>query len=297
MFTLTYIESKPFQQLEVEPGVWFYMNHFKQHKEHAAHFHNYLELAFILSGTARHLTVGGESLLTAGSVIVVPRGAWHAYSDCQGLELVNCLFSPQMLGRELAWLADDEELGALFGLRQANGIHEVVKIDLESARLTQLRAQLERLKQAYEQGHHRTLLVSYLLESLELLREPIASQWEALAESDAFIPVVARAIELFHRSMEADWTLEDLAAQLQLNPSYLIRLFRNQVGTPPMKYLARERAKRAANLLLSTKLRVGEIGIQVGWADPKIFARNFRQHYGMRASDYRKQMLGLLRLE
>ncbi|MGZ0654856.1 AraC family transcriptional regulator [Coraliomargarita sp. W4R72] len=296
MLTFTHIESEPFQQLEVEPGVWFYMNHFKQHQEHAAHFHNYLELAFILSGTARHMTVVGESWLSAGAVIVVPRGSWHAYSDCQDLEIVNCLFSPQMLGRELAWLVNDEELGALFGLRQAGGLQEVVKIDLVETHLTQLRAQLLRLKEAYEQGRHRTLLVCYLLEGLELLRDPIALQWQTLTEGDACSPVVARAIELFHRSLDVDWTLEDLAVQLKLNPSYLIRLFRNQIGMPPMKYLARERAKRAANLLLSTSLRIGEIGINVGWSDPKVFARNFRQHYGMRASDYRKQMLGVVKL-
>tara|TARA_B100001971_G_scaffold102173_1_gene94174 strand:- start:12178 stop:12366 length:189 start_codon:yes stop_codon:yes gene_type:complete len=61
-----------------------------------------------------------------------------------------------------------------------------------------------------------------------------------------------------------------------------------------MKYLAERRAKMAANLLLSTPLRVGEIGQQVGWSDPKVFSRNFRKYFGMKASDYRRRMLGVL---
>ncbi|MBC2601735.1 helix-turn-helix domain-containing protein [Puniceicoccus vermicola] len=38
--------------------------------------------------------------------------------------------------------------------------------------------------------------------------------------------------------------------------------------------------------------RVGEIGERVGWSDPKRFAENFRRHFGMKASEYRRRMLG-----
>jgi AraC family L-rhamnose operon transcriptional activator RhaR len=294
MPTLTYIDSSPFQHLEVEPGVWFYMNHFEAQEEHAAHSHNYLELAFILSGTVRHVTVKGESCCCAGSIIVIPPGAWHAYLDCDQLEVVNCLCSPQMLGRELAWLADDEALGAALGIAQTGGLQEVVKIDIENDSLNVLRADLERLEQAYAQQAHRVVLVSYLLQVLATMRAPILSQLDMFCVSDRLPPAVARAIDLFKQSLNYNWTLEDLAGQLNLNPCYLVRLFRNEVGMPPMKFLAQERAKLAANLLLSTSLRIGEIGMEVGWSDPKVFARKFRQHYGLRASDYRKQMLGAI---
>ncbi|WPJ96099.1 cupin domain-containing protein [Coraliomargarita algicola] len=97
MVDFTYIEDQRRGHLEVSPELRFFMNYEQAQAEHVAHSHNYLELAFILRGHARHLTVKGESICRSGELIVIPKGAWHGYSDCQDLELVNCLFSPQLL--------------------------------------------------------------------------------------------------------------------------------------------------------------------------------------------------------
>lgn len=281
-------------RLEVAAGVWFYMNHEREHQDHVAHEHNFLELAFILKGDARHITVSGSTILGECEVYVIPKGAWHAYADCQNMEVVNCLLSPQMLSRELAWLEEDTVLGELLGLRCHGVRRKVIKIDFLSEAFERLVLQLKHLEQVYEANLGKVELLAGLLPVLSTLRSAVSPGMMLLAEDDSEHPAVNRALRLMQAQLEAEWTLEALAAESNLNPSYLVRLFRKQIGEPPMKYLSGLRAETAANLLLSSKLRVGEVGERVGWPDPKLFARKFKQHFGVRATQYRDQVLGSL---
>jgi AraC family L-rhamnose operon transcriptional activator RhaR len=85
------------------------------------------------------------------------------------------------------------------------------------------------------------------------------------------------------------WTLTELAEQLHVAPGYLVRLFKAATGVPPMAYLARLRAERAATLLLHSDQPITVIGQEVGWPDQNYFARRFRAHYGLSATKYRAQ--------
>ena len=97
-------------------------------------------------------------------------------------------------------------------------------------------------------------------------------------------------IKLLEENPAEDWSLIELAARLHLNHSHLARLFSVAIGLPPMAYLARYRAERAAPLLLNADLSVGEIGQKVGWADPNYFARRFRSFLGLSPSQYRNHL-------
>lgn len=284
--------SEQFYRVEVASHLWFFMNHERRHRDHVAHDHNFIELAFILKGSARHITVAGEGRCCAKEVYVIPRGAWHAYANCCELEVVNCLLSPQMLSKELAWLLEDPVLGLLLGLRNHGAHQGITKIDFEAAVFKQLVSQLKALERAYAPEVSRVKLLSYLLPVLNTVREAALVGMKSSINIEEAHPTVRRALSLLHGQMSRDWTLESLAAELQLNPSYFVRLFRGHVGKPPMKYLACVRAEAAANQLISSRLRVGEIGVSVGWPDPKLFARKFRQHFGMRATEYRQQIFG-----
>lgn len=291
MLNYSYTEETRFGHLEVAQGIRFFMNHELEQAEHAAHSHNYLELAFILGGSARHLTVKGESICQQGDLIVIPKGAWHGYSDCRKLEVVNCLFSPQLLSRELAWLEDDPELACLLNFGHYGLQDQVFKIEVRPEDRKAVRKGLLDLESVYQAGGVQTLLLASMLQLLEQLRASCRLSSLPSRVGAELHPSVVRALRLFREQMDAEWRLDVMANQLRLNPSYLVRLFREQVGESPMAYLSRIRAEQAANCLLATRLRVGEIGYQVGWSDPKVFSRNFRRHFGMRASDYRKRML------
>jgi AraC-like DNA-binding protein len=100
-------------------------------------------------------------------------------------------------------------------------------------------------------------------------------------------PAVQHAMRLLEASVDEPWTLDRLAAAVNLAPSYLIRLFGRTAGISPMAYLNRIRAERAAGLLIETDLPVATIGAMVGWHDPSHASRRFHAVFGLSPSRYR----------
>lgn len=100
-------------------------------------------------------------------------------------------------------------------------------------------------------------------------------------------PAAQHAMRLLESDLAEPWTLERLAALVNLAPGYLIRLFGKSVGMSPMAYLNRIRAERAAGLLIETELPIATIGAMVGWLDPSHATRRFRSTFGLSPSEYR----------
>ena len=89
------------------------------------------------------------------------------------------------------------------------------------------------------------------------------------------------------RDIAFPWTLEELSRQMFVGRFHLARTFAKCVGLPPMHYLARLRAERAAAMLASTDLPSPSIGAAVGWPDPAYFSRRFRAVFGISPREYR----------
>jgi len=263
-------------QLFPLPGKLFFMNH----------------MAFVLAGSAIHRTTFGEFPCKPGQLYLIPPGVWHAYAGCQNLELYNCLLSPPLLDGPLSWAAEDPSLGPLLKQDPWQGSSQVSTWELPKTSLPEVRALLADLLHTHQQSGEarRGELVARLL----LLLDFVAHRGRPThAPNTSVIHSAARrAAHELHCDPARAWTLPQLASELRINPSYLVRIFRQATGCAPMKFLARERAHKAAQLLLTSELSVSEIGVRVGWEEPKQFARSFHQHFGESATAFRRRLRG-----
>jgi AraC family L-rhamnose operon transcriptional activator RhaR len=105
--------------------------------------------------------------------------------------------------------------------------------------------------------------------------------------SPAAPTVVRAAVRLLEEDLRRHWTLDGLASELCVGVFYLVRLFKQWVGVPPIAFANQRRAERAAILLASTDDSVADVGAEVGWPDPSHFARRFRSAYGIGPRAYR----------
>ena len=283
-----------FSELLRLPGDFpFFMNHMAVQPDMSAHHHECLEIAILLKGSGVHRTTTGEAACRAGQVFVIPPGVWHAYANCRNLELYNCLLSRVLLDGPLAWAAEDVALGPLLQPAPWQSGSQVLTWQLPQSRLPEARRLLSALLRTYKLKDAKRLgkLISQLLLLLDFL---------ALESFTTHIPVapaavhsaVRRAAEMLRTDLARAWSLPELAGELRIHPSYLVRLFRQETGCAPMKFLAQERAHKAAQLLMTSKLPISKIGARVGWDEPKQFARSFRQQYGESASGFRRRMRG-----
>lgn len=83
-------------------------------------------------------------------------------------------------------------------------------------------------------------------------------------------------------------TVPQMAALCHFSPSHFRRIFSERMGQHPKKYILSVQLDRAAQLLLSTALPVGEVCRQVGFTDSTVFFRNFVDRYGVSPTSYRK---------
>lgn len=83
-------------------------------------------------------------------------------------------------------------------------------------------------------------------------------------------------------------TLEDLAAHLQLNPSYFSSLFKQQTGKNFQSYLQDYRMEKAKELLRTTNETMMSIAEKVGYTDTRYFSQSFAKVVGIKPSLYRK---------
>ena len=83
-------------------------------------------------------------------------------------------------------------------------------------------------------------------------------------------------------------SVDDLARVAAVSPSYLIRLFKRQLGTTPHDYLLRYRISRAKELLAETTLTSAAIAQQVGFASESNFSYRFTQMVGQGPRAYRQ---------
>jgi AraC family L-rhamnose operon transcriptional activator RhaR len=111
----------------------------------------------------------------------------------------------------------------------------------------------------------------------------------ARARLSGLHPAVARGMQLLESDIARSWSLAELAEEVGLERSYLIRQFKRGAGMPPMTYLARRRGERAASLLAHTREPVAAIAQQVGWPDPVHFSRRFKAAFGITATEYRNR--------
>lgn len=86
---------------------------------------------------------------------------------------------------------------------------------------------------------------------------------------------------------DPELTIRELAARSGLSEAYFRRLFSQVYGMAPLKYVHQIRMNRAADLLRAETMSVAEIGRAVGYDNPFHFSNAFKQHTGMRPSEYR----------
>jgi len=272
-------------------GALAYAGRYLHDEPNPVHSHSFVEIAFVIAGRATHLSLAGPQRLKVGDVILLRPGVWHGYDDCDRLDLYNCCFSGELLRRELAWMRQDLLLGYLLwtGPYSARG-RGMLTTRLDEAALEECQVHLAALGALRHKpvAEHRGDIVGRLaLVFGNLARAVAETHRPETGQTGPAHPAIGQAMRLLEDRLAYRWTLTELAEQLHLAPGYLVRLFKDATGLPPMAYLARLRAEHAAALLMHSDQPITCIGRAVGWPDQNYFARRFKAHYGLSASTYR----------
>lgn len=103
---------------------------------------------------------------------------------------------------------------------------------------------------------------------------------------------VPRSIEYMKTHYMERITVQDVAAYISIHRAYFSKVFTEQVGMAPMRYLEKLKMEKAAELLDTTAYSIGEISLTIGYPDPYTFTHAFTRYYGMPPGKWRKTAAG-----
>lgn len=100
---------------------------------------------------------------------------------------------------------------------------------------------------------------------------------------------IKKAVAYIEQHYQESISLEVVAQEVGLNPEYLSRSFRKEVGKTYSSFLTELRLNQAHRLLVETNSQVQEIANAVGYYNVSYFSTLFKKEYGENPFDYRKK--------
>lgn len=100
--------------------------------------------------------------------------------------------------------------------------------------------------------------------------------------------VVSRVISYIKGHIAEDLSREDIANHVFLNPDYLNRIFKKEVGMAISDFLFQERLKLAQELLAKSDMPIGAVAAHIGYANFSHFSRMFKKHTSLNPNEYRQ---------
>ncbi|MNC34418.1 putative response regulatory protein [compost metagenome] len=102
--------------------------------------------------------------------------------------------------------------------------------------------------------------------------------------------VAERIKQILDKEFDKTFNLEQLAERVELSPSYVSKLFRQQTGLTMTDYLIAVRMEKAKQFLTDyPQLKNYEVSSMLGYSDPVYFNKLFKKTVGLTPKEYKEK--------
>lgn len=97
---------------------------------------------------------------------------------------------------------------------------------------------------------------------------------------------IDEALDIIHTCYMNELSVSIIADRLNLSRNHLTMLFKEKIGITPKQYLIDFRMKTAADLLTVYQKSIAVVAASVGYPDPFVFSRTFKNRFGVSPMQY-----------
>ncbi|MBE6368043.1 MAG: helix-turn-helix domain-containing protein [Lentisphaerae bacterium] len=254
------------------------------------HKHEFDEIVLIVSGSGVHHTRFGAETVDAGTVLIIPEGEVHAYSESGSMVLHNCMIRFRHIPLPLGELYHHPAFTALFlsSRKSHDRAGSFPKVKLKGDDFRCAIEMLDRCNQEVQEqklGWSLHCFGCFLQYLTLLLRNYDAPEKDA----DGIHQKLRQCLEYINNHPEQNCSIQYLCKRAGLSESTLFRWFKRTTGMSALEYQLALRMTRAANLLLEDRsLPISEVALQMGFNDSNYFAKLFRSRFNCSPREYRK---------
>lgn len=259
-----------------------YISRHNRYADYPTHTHTFIELNYMLRGTAHEVVDGRPIILNTGDLLLLDSGSTHSI-DALGDDdlLINVLFRSKNISINL--LNDLRRSNSIFYDFLLNRVvgENAKKQDyllFQKRKSNEIQDTLDRIIEEYylKNDFSNTIIKSYLsILLVQLAREyPLTGPHHA-NKSRLLVIKILKDIATEYRTV----SLSELADRYNYNKNYLSNLFKTEVGTTFSEALTRQRLIQARTLVTSTSLSIAAIMDQVGISNKSFFYQKYKSYY------------------
>lgn len=253
------------------------------------HWHEELELTFVLEGCARIYVASSSYLVQAGAGMFFNSNAFHRITSASGSEtkLYSIVFHPGILGEEKSYLLTSRYISPMISTDQLKAFVFDKGENWHNSILTKLEEicnAYESKEYAYEyQIHNRICDIWYEL-LLNVWRNLPVEHQDKNSDEQRIYP----ALSYIREHLTEPITIKEICQVMHVEKSECFRSFKRCLMMTPIDYLLHQRVSIAATLLRKTDHSVSRVATECGFNSPSYFCKIFHRIMGCTPLEYRK---------
>ncbi len=236
------------------------------------HYHDCHQIILITKGEINYCVNNVKGIAKEGQILIFSRYENHS------IDILSNEYERYILWLEPGYSAVQTCVNSLL-FNRPKDFNNVIDL---SENFDVFRMIFSRIVNEYNTPH----TLSKDLQDL-LISELLIMIYRQLPDIDMFNENIHIVQKAFESDCSKQYTIKELAKQLNISPSSLSHLFKKITGFTIMGYLFSCRMAEAKRLLTTTDLPVGEIVERCGFSDSSNFSREFKKANGITPSKFR----------
>lgn len=249
-----------------------------------AHSHNFYEMYYLVSGEIKYFIGDSIYLVKKGDVVLIPPHVIHKTVPGDDYDHTRILMSimPDYLEEFLKY---DPNLFDFFNSFIIPSTHRT------TGRIENI---LQTLIAEYVEGYDKIMVKSLLGELFTILKRnadiDTKLKEDMQVHRDSCSNRILGVVRYINKKYQTDISLEDLAQEFFMSPTYLSRTFKRIMGTTYSDYIRSVRINHSIHLLLNTDDNITEVATLAGFNSSNHFCKTFKDCMGISPLKYRQSL-------
>lgn len=262
--------------------------------ESLVHKHDFIELIYVLSGSASHFIDGTEYKVTKGDLLLIDTDQVHYFRTESSVLQANMILLPDFLSKNLRSDHTALDVFAYFLYNSEYEADDMFRTPLIHFRGNDLIAADSIVNTMCDEivnkeNNYAEIVSNYLnILFYMIIRNVEDSSTHIMHDIRSIIPGI---IEYIESNSSEQITLNEIAKKYYYSPSYFSRAFKKNFGVTFSAYLQNVRIQNVIRLMQDSDLSIEEISEKIGYHDKRELYRSFKKVTGTTPSSYRKTKL------
>lgn len=254
------------------------------------HWHEEIEIVYVLKGYAKYIIDFEEYLVEEGDVIIIPPSSLHSFEQFENEEFdaATVIFAQNMVSNNLVDICSIRYIMPIFN----NEIYIPIHIKSEENASKDIskyimEAVTEHINK--ELAYELRVRIAFLNIIQYFYHEKLFFKKSDSVSNVRTVSQIKAIINYIEEHYTEKILLEDLAEFSNLSVYHLSHIFKKYTGQSPNEYINFFRLTKAGEKILSEDAQIINIAIDCGYNNISYFNRAFKKRYGLTPKEYRNK--------